>query len=108
MNTRSKSISLGDRIFARVTRNGQTIYNFVSERIASMGQLISELRLAMKDVHGLVMIHIRNFHQGWGEDRPLMLYAERVRNYANYVGGEKVKAAEETKVRRMLFPWETH
>ena len=60
MNKRTKSISLGDKIFARVTRNGETIYNFVSEKIANMGQLISELRFAMKDIHGLVMIHIRN------------------------------------------------
>ena len=112
MNRRIKSINLGDKIFARVTRNGSTILNYVTEKVATISQLISELRLAMKDIHGLVMIHIRNYNQGWGEERPLMLYAEKVRNFATYRATqnmgitnnpEKVSAA-----RSMLFPWETH
>lgn len=106
MNLRSKSISLGDRIFARVTRNGQTIYNYVSEKVANMAQLISELRFAMKDVKGLVMIHIRNYNQGWGEERPLMLYSEQRDGfgYVREVAAEKIQ----TNSQRMLFPWETH
>ena len=106
MNKRSKSISLGDRIFARVTRNGQTIFNYVTEKVATMSQLISELRIAMKDVHGLVMIHIRNYHQGWGEERPLMLYSERINNYETYKRNHIVE--QEAPSPRMLFPWETH
>ena len=70
---RNRSISFGDKIFARVTRNGRTILNFVSEKVADMADLLMQLRIAMKDLQGLVMIHIRNYNQGWGTDRPLML-----------------------------------
>lgn len=106
MNTRSKTISFGDRIFARVTHNGQTIYNYVSEKVANMSQLISELRFAIKDVKGLVMIHIRNYNQGWGEERPLMLYTKRSQNFPSY----RMATLETSKIseREMLFPWETH
>ena len=107
MYNKSKTISLGDKIFARVTRNGNTIFNYVSEKVANMSQLISELRLAMKDVNGLVMIHIRNYHQGWGEERPLMLYAEKVRNYGGYYE-DKIMKFEGKPERKMFFPWETH
>lgn len=108
MNKTKKSISLGDKIFARVTRNGRTILDFVTERVSNMSELISELRAAMKDIHGLVMIHIRNYHQGWGEDRPLMLYAQRVQGYL--VGHQPNQGIETSKTtgRTMFFPWETH
>lgn len=106
MYRKSKSISFGDKIFARVTRNGQTILNFVSEKVANMTQLISELRFAIKDVQGLVMIHIRNYNQGWGEERPLMLYSRRIPEYKNST--ENNLAAINTTSRTMLFPWETH
>lgn len=107
MNRRKKTITFGDKIFARVTRNGQTIFNYVSEKIATMSQLINELRFAMKDVHGLVMIHIRNYHKGWGEERPLMLYAEKVRDYNPYQQSEGVESPK-MEERKMYFPWETH
>ncbi|MCH5232786.1 MAG: hypothetical protein J1E78_04035 [Muribaculaceae bacterium] len=87
MNRTRKTIAYGDRIFARVTRNGRTILNFVTEQVSDMTELIAELRKAMKDLSGLVMIHIRNYHKGWGDERPLLLY-----NRSN----------------RMLFPWEVH
>ena len=107
MYRKNKSISFGDKIFARVTRNGQTIFNFVSEKVANMAQLINELRFAIKDVQGLVMIHIRNYNQGWGEERPLMLYARKINAYSsNKQAGNPI----DTKLsdRNMFFPWETH
>lgn len=107
MNRRSKSIAFGDRIFARVTKNGRTIFNYVSEKVATISQLLAELRLAMKDVQGLVMIHIRNYNKGWGEERPLMLYAEKVRNYTTFIANNEV-APTAVSTRSMLFPWETH
>lgn len=67
-------ISYGDRIFARVTKNGRTILDFMTEQVSTMSELLVKLREAMKDLKGLVMIHIRNYHQGWGEQRPLMLH----------------------------------
>lgn len=108
MNKRSKSIALGDKIFARVTHNGHTIFNYVSEKVASLSQLISEIRLAIKDVHGLVMIHIRNYHKGWGEERPLLLYAEKIRNTTPYSFSVPYNRVATSASNRMLFPWETH
>lgn len=103
---KKKSISFGDKIFARVTRNGQTIFNFVSEKVSNMADLLSQLRYAMKDVQGLVMLHIRNYNQGWGDERPLMLYAKKVRSYSDFE--EIAGTVQENSDRKMFFPWETH
>lgn len=88
----NKTIAYGDRIFARVMQNGKTIYNFVSETVGSMTEVIAELRKVMKGVKGLVMIQIRNYNRGWNQERPLMLYSRETSSNAG----------------RMLFPWETH
>lgn len=103
---KTKKISFGDKIFARVTRNGRTVFNFVSEQVANMADLISQLRRAMKDIHGLVMIHIRNYNQGWGDERPLMLYAEKIKN--SPVTQEIGVRMNKIKDRQMFFPWEIH
>ena len=105
---RNKTISFGDKIFARVTRNGHTIFNFVSEKVANMTDLISQLRSSMNNVQGLVMIHIRNFHQGWGESRPLMLYAPKESYYAKNMNGASIPEISPASSRQMFFPWETH
>ena len=105
---RTKSISFGDKIFARVTRNGQTIFNFVSEKVSNMTDLLSQLRIAMKDIQGLVMIHIRNFNQGWGDERPLMLYAKKTNNFSQLGVQIPENELEHSKSRQMFFPWETH
>lgn len=68
-----KKITYGDRIFARVTKNGRTIFNFVTEKVSNIAELIVEIKKAMKDLQGLVILHIRNYHQGWGQERALML-----------------------------------
>lgn len=107
MNKRSKSISFGDKIFARVTLNGRTVYNFVSEKVANMADLIGQIRFAMKEFHGLVMLHIRNYHQGWGEERPLMLYAEKTPSFT-FSDVARTQRPEAKMTRRMYFPWETH
>lgn len=73
MNNRSRQITYGDRIFARVMKNGREVLNFVTEKVSTIGELMAALKEAMKDLKGLVMIHIRNYHQGWGEERPLIL-----------------------------------
>lgn len=104
---KNKSITFGDKIFARVTRNGQTIYNFMSEKVSNMADLLNQLRIAMKDITGLVMIHIRNYNQGWGDERPLMLYARKVRNYPIYDEVQEIKGSGNSN-REMFFPWETH
>ena len=103
---RMKTITLGDKIFARVTRNGRTIYNFVSEKVSNMTDLIRQLREAMSDFHGLVMIHIRNYHQGWGEERPLMLYATKPSYFSNIELSHD--SLDKQIDKKMPFPWETH
>lgn len=105
---KAKSISFGDKIFARVTRNGQTIFNFVSEKVSNMTDLLSQLRIAMKDIQGLVMIHIRNFNQGWGEERPLMLYAKKTNNFNRIEVQIQENEFINSMSRQMYFPWETH
>lgn len=104
---RKKTISFGDKIFARVTRNGHTIFNFVSEKVANMADLINQLRASMRDIQGLVMIHIRNYHQGWGEERPLMLYASKIPSFTATGVTVTRKPTNEIK-NTMFFPWETH
>ena len=106
MNKKEKSINFGDRIFARVTRDGQTVYNFVSEKVSNMADLVAQLRRAMKDIHGLVMIHIRNYNRGWGIERPLMLYASE--SIAPNISPLARKVTKPSMQRQMLFPWETH
>ena len=103
---RMKTITLGDKIFARVTRNGRTIYNFVSEKVSNMTDLIRQLREAMSDFHGLVMIHIRNYHQGWGEERPLMLYATKPSYFSNIELSHD--SLDKQIDKKQPFPWETH
>ena len=103
---KKKTIVFGDKIFARVTSNGQTIFNFVSEKVIDMSDLLSQIRFAIQDIRGLVMLHIRNYNQGWGEERPLMLYARKVRNYNDFTSS--MVTAPETPSRKMFFPWETH
>ena len=105
---RTKSITFGDKIFARVTRNGREIFNFVSEKVANMADLVSQLRFAMKDIQGLVMIHIRNYNQGWGDERPLMLYARKINSYYTESSTAPVITPKEPIQREMYFPWETH
>ena len=100
MNRNWKKITYGDKIFARVTKNGRTVFNFVTERVSNMTELIGELRMAMRNITGLVMIHIRNYHQGWGEERPLMLYASKVPSES-----EKLFTAPETPRYRAITVW---
>ena len=107
MNRRGKKIIYGDKIFARVTKNGKTILDYVTDKVSTMTELIGELRIAMKDLRGLVMIHIRNYHQGWGEERPLMLYAPKMPSIDNI---ERIitESPRTSSAQRMLNPWEVH
>lgn len=75
MRTVTKKITLGDRIFARVTKNGSTILDIMTEQVSTIGELIMLLKSRLTDIQGLVMIHIRNYHEGWGEEKALLLRA---------------------------------
>lgn len=109
--SRKRSIRYGDRVFARITQNGKTIYNFVTERVGSMTEFIAEVRRTLKGIRGLVMLHIRNYNEGWGEERPLMLYAPKsamMYGYEAVVESPAKMGATAPAQGRMLFPWETH
>lgn len=73
METRNNRINYGDRIFARVTKNGRTVFDFKSEKVTSIMQFLQMIRDALKGVTGLVLIHIRNYNEGWNQQRPLFL-----------------------------------
>ena len=110
MNTltnRKKKIVYGDKIFTRVTRNGITIRDFVTEHVSSVTDLIMEVRKMLKDIKGLVVLHIRNYNGGWGEERPLMLYGPALCANMNPSVTQNIDSAPQSK-RTMLFPWETH
>lgn len=104
MNRRNKTIAYGDRIFARVSQNGKTVFNYMTEKVGSMTEFLSQIRASLKNLKGLVMVHIRNYNQGWGEERPLMLYAVANRQSAGSLNAE----ANGSVPSGMLFPWETH
>lgn len=108
MKKRSKTINYGDRIFARVTRNGRTVLNYVTDTVANITELLGELRRLMKDFQGLVILHIRNYHQGWGEERPLMLYASKIQSWPS-IAPEYAEKYETQKEQRLMYsPWEVH
>lgn len=70
---KTNRIAYGDRIYARVMKNGRTILDFMTESVSNLSELITQLRNLMTDFRGMVMIHIRNYHQGWGTQRLLMV-----------------------------------
>ena len=69
----NKIISYGDRIFARVISNGKIILDFVTENVSNLMELMMELRRNMEGCTGLVRVSIRNYHQGWGEEKWMMM-----------------------------------
>ena len=73
MNNKAKKINPGDRIFARVTQNGRTILNFMTDQVSNINELIAILIKKMTQFRGLVVLHIRNYHQGWGDEQPLFI-----------------------------------
>lgn len=95
---------MGDRLFARLTRNGNTVVEIMSDRIGSMTDLLAELRIAGDGKHGLMRLYVRNHSKGWSNERPLMLY--RSKNRDSYIESTCQPAYN---VRpHMTFPWETH
>lgn len=68
-------IEKGDRIFARISKNGHTILEFMINCIGSIEELMQEIRRMAGDMRGLVKLCLRNQSRGWGQERLLMLYA---------------------------------
>lgn len=90
----------GDRIFVRISRQGQTLMEFVVDNASSYTDLIGEIRYAAQHIEGLTNIFIRNYSRGWSRQCPMRFYPGVSRPQRNAPSGQPV--------RRMLCPWETH
>lgn len=64
----------GDRIFVRLSLNGQNVAEFIAERVSCMTELLCRVRALTKKYKGLAQLYVRNMTQGWSMERPLMLY----------------------------------
>lgn len=94
----ARYIESGDRIFVRVSRNGQSLREFVVDNVSNFTDLIGEIRYASQYVEGLTQVFIRNYSRGWSLERPMKFYPVSLPRHR--------KAAAQK--RRMLCPWETH
>ncbi len=75
MKVNSKQITLGDRIYVRLSFNGSKITEFVVDCVSDMTELIGRVRLFSTKFNGLANLLIRNMTRGWIIERPLMLYS---------------------------------
>lgn len=97
----------GDRVFARVMRNGRSVCELTLERVSNYTEVIGEIRHMLRHLRGLVQIVVRNFNRGWSLERPLMLYGDfpAPRRSANRTAAFAAYTPPEPK--RMFKPWET-
>ena len=73
MNRTEKMISVGDRIFARLTMRGKTLVEFMVNKISDMNELFQELRRVLPGVRGLAKLYVRNQSQGWAFEKAIMI-----------------------------------
>lgn len=100
--TDRNKIEFGDHIFARITKNGQLLYECTLDSVADMTQLLGEIRHNTPGMKGLTKLYIRNHSKGWSQERPLMLYP------ANDIYAAPKESVTFRRNPHMLFPWETH
>lgn len=111
MNTTRKSISRGDRIYARLSMHGRTITEFMINTASSMTDVLSEIRYHCRKLRGLCTLFIRNHSRGWSEERPLMLYTGITATPASAAQAYSASASglfSSRPASRMQMPWETH
>lgn len=110
MDIQRNKIEFGDKIFARLTMGGKTVFEFMVSRVADMTELLGEIRHMTAGMRGLASLYIRNQSRGWSRERPLMLYsAEEVpRRRGVFSSGCHAPAVAGQPARRMFFPWEVH
>lgn len=75
MEKKNLIIEKGDRVFARLIKDGRTVLEFMINCIGSVEELMKEIRCMAGEVHGLVKLCLRNQSRGWGDERLLMLCA---------------------------------
>lgn len=99
----------GDRIYARLSLNGQKILEFMIEKVSDFTELLGELRAHTRRYRGLCRLYVRNLSRGWSMERPLMLYPE---TYPTPGGAlrERLSAAAPPAPApaRTIMPWDTH
>lgn len=102
-------MAYGDRIYARLSRNGEKLTEFMIECVSDMTELLGEVRAAVRKCRGLCRLYVRNMTRGWCLERPLMLYTER---YPSPEGWQERIFAEPEPTpaapARCIMPWETH
>lgn len=111
-----RRLELGDRLFVRVILRGSVAFEFMTDRVADMTELIGEVRHAGYGLAGLGRLQVRNHSRGWGHERPLMFYPpswpRRESASGNRGRGEQRQSSYSELVSRpgrtMFFPWETH
>lgn len=71
-----RSISFGDKMFARLVMKGETIMEFMVTTVRDLSELFSLVHSKCRGLRGLAKLYLRNMSRGWCEERPLMLYPE--------------------------------
>lgn len=118
----NKEIQKGDRIFARLTMGGKTILEFMINSVASMEQLLNELRQMTANLRGLGRLHVRNQSRGWMSVSNLMFYGDQTQGSgcnlfnmqpstvrtASYRPKAVTVKRTATVAHPTLFPWDTH
>lgn len=112
MDTQRNKIEFGDRIFARLTMGGRTVFEFMLNRVSDMTELLGELRHMTSGLRGLAKLYIRNQSRGWSQERPLMLYSNDLPRRNSLFSTSVVSGMSPAMVtrpsRHMTFPWEVH
>lgn len=107
-----RNIAYGDRIFVRLTSGMRTLLELTVTNVASLTDLLAELRRHTRGRRGLVKMFIRNFSRGWSTERPLMLYAPAASPSPFSTTSSSSFSSSPSFTRkqpeRMLMPWETH
>ena len=124
----AKSITLGDKMFARLILRGKTVLEFMITSVRDLTELYTLLHSKCRGFRGLAKLYLRNMSKGWSEERPLMLYPEHTvasKKYdtlsCNSIGRRCYKAQPSThitmqdtsysryfkgEVQQLSFPWQ--
>lgn len=90
-------MSYGDKMSVRITKDDACVMTYETRQTADMTDLMGDLRRRAKDIHGLVVVTVRNCDRGWTRERRIMLYTQRKHTAARRPAAVQVP---------MFFPWE--
>lgn len=88
-----RQMTYGDKIYARLSINGQNLTEFVIDRISNMSELIAVVRNITNKAKGLAKLYVRNISRGWSIERPLMLYPDKFENCSGRLFSNSRKAS---------------